>query len=188
MAGHDLFVTREEFVELLASALGAGFRIQLNKNLPTPSPEYCATRSEVEQAIGQGQHAFLLERDDFSRYPVKIRHVTLDGKETWYPRAKEGGPVIEASYFAPFEREGERYVPSSLFACHTKIVTPGDRAVEPAGSAVVRALQALVAPIQSASQKVKSNRKSAFVSPGVQEALASGAKLAEPFTASEGPK
>ena len=181
-------MTREEFVELLASALADGFRIQLNKNLPTPSPEYCATRAEIERAVGQGQYAFLLERADFSRYPVEIRHVTLDGKETWYPRAKEGGPVIEASYFAPFEKEGERYVPCSLFSCHTKIATPGDRTVEPAGSAVVKALLGLVAPMQSASQKVKSNRKSAFVSPGVQEALASGAKLAEPFTGSEGSK
>lgn len=178
MAGHDLFVTREEFVELLGSALAAGFRIQLNKNLPTPSPEYCATRSDIERAVGQGQHAFLLERDDFSRYPVEIRQVVLDGKETWYPRAKEGGPVIEAQYFAPFETEGERFVACSLFSCQAKIMTPGDRSVEPAGSAVVKALLALVAPIQAASQKIKSNRKSAFVSPGVQQVLDSGAKLA----------
>lgn len=178
MAGHDLFVTREEFVELLGSALAAGFRIQLNKNLPTPSPEYCATRSDIERAVGQGQHAFLLERDDFSRYPVEIRQVVLDGKETWYPRAKEGGPVIEAQYFAPFELEGERWVACSVFSCQAKIMTPGDRSVEPAGSAVVKALLALVAPIQAASQKVKANRKSAFVSPGVQQVLDAGAKLA----------
>jgi hypothetical protein len=178
-----MFVTKHEFVELLASALADGFKIQLDKKLPTPAPEYCGTRADIEREVGQGQYAFLLERGDFSRYPVKIRQVVVNGKEFWYPRSKEGGPVIDACYFDPFQKEGERYVPCSLFSCHTKIVTPGDRTVEPAGSAVVKALLGLVAPLQSASQKVKSSRKSAFVSPGVQEALASGAKLAEPFTA-----
>ena len=182
MAEHDLFVTEKEFVELIASALDDGFRIQLNKNLPTPAPEYCATRAEIEQAVKQGQYAFLLERDDFTRYPVKVRQVVVNGKEFWYPRSKEGGPVIEAFYWAPFQRDGQTYVPCSLFASHTKIVTPGDRSHEPSGSAVVRALQALVASMQAASQRVKSHRKSAYVSPGIQEALAAGAKLAEPFT------
>jgi hypothetical protein len=75
MADHDLFIAKEEFISLLRSALASGFRVQVDRNLSSAEPEYCATELDVEQAVKNGQFAFLLERSDFSRYPVKLRAV-----------------------------------------------------------------------------------------------------------------
>lgn len=181
MADFDCFVTREEFLSLLQRALAEGYVVHVKRHLVAPIPEICRTAEDVASAMRDGQHAFLLEKPKVSRYPVELVPADRNGSRFWYARSKEGGPVIEAHYFSPFEKEGRRVVPCSLVTYHTQIINPKSGQLEAAGKPIKEAFSFLIAPLRKASRRVKSEKRSAMVSPGVDALLASGWSLAAPF-------
>ena len=181
MAELDVFISRAEYVEFLCAALASGYRIQSNKNLRSPEAEYCSSEADIRTAVDASQYAFLLEREDFSRYPVKLRSFERDGTVWWYPRAAEGGPAIETCHWAPYEKAGRRIVPCALLACPSSTIEPETRATERAGPALKAAFSELTAPLRKVCRRVKSARRSALVTPGIDELLASGWRLADPF-------
>lgn len=181
MADVDCFVTRDEFLGLLQGALAEGYVVHAKKHLVAPVPAICRTAEDVASAVMDGQHAFLLERPDLSRYPIELVPVDKDGSRFWYARSKEGGPVIEAHYFAPFEKEGRRVVACSLVTYHTQIINPKTGQFEAAGESIKEAFSLLLTPLRKASRRVKAEKRSAMVSPGVEALLASGWSLAAPF-------
>ena len=183
MAEFDYFVTADEYAELLEAAFADGFRLCLNKNFPGPQGEYVTEKEAIRGLLKSGQRAFLLERDDFSRYPIKLRPVTREGVELWYPRAKEGGPAIETYFWEPYSKDGSRFIACSLFTYHAKIENPTTGGPEPAGDAVKAAYRQLIALLRKRSRRTqsKSKKRSAYVSPGTEAMLAEGWKLAPPF-------
>jgi hypothetical protein len=185
MAEFDCFLILDEYIDLLEGALGAGFRLILDKNMRELKYEYVSERSAVRDLINPNQKAFLLERDDFSRYPVELRPIQRDGIPIWYPQAVNGGPVIETRFYFPFERDGERTVPCSSIAYSSMIVNPATREREPAGDSIKEAFNSLVLPLRKRSRKVRSKKRTAYVTDGVQAMLDAGWHLARPFDAAD---
>jgi hypothetical protein len=185
MAEFDCFLTRTEFAELLESALRDSFRLCINKNLPRPEREYVQEKEDIRRLLEANQFAFILEREDFSRHPVALRPIERDGVKLWYPRAKEGGPVIEAYFFAPYLENDDRFIPCSLITYSTKFVNPTTGLEEAAGGDVKHAYDALVGPLRKAFKRVRSTKRVAYVSPRVRRLIESGWKLAKPFEAEE---
>jgi hypothetical protein len=185
MAEFNCFVTEEDIVELLQKALGDGFKIYLDKTFPSPIAEVCADAEAVRGAVKHDQYAFLLEHPRFSRYPVGLRPIERNGERCWYPRSKEGGPVIEVHFFAPFNKGDLGFIPCSLLAYHTKIINPVTEEFEPAGEEIRRAFAALTSIFRRGSRRVRSKTRSAYVLPRVDAMLASGWNLAQPFTSAQ---
>jgi hypothetical protein len=133
--------------------------------------------------LKSGQSAFLLERDDFSRYPIRLRPITREGVKLWYPHAKEGGPVIETYFWGPYSKGEGKFIACSLFGYHAKIENPTTGEEERAGDAVKAAYEKLTAPLRKGSRRVRSpsGKRSAYVSPCTDAMLARGWKLAPPF-------
>jgi len=183
MAEFDCFVTADEYAELLEWAFANGFRLSLNKNLPEPQGEYVVQKKAIRGLLKSGQRTFLLERDDFSRYPIRLRRITRDGVERWYPRAKEGGPAIETYFWEPYWRGDTRFIACSLLTYQPKIDNPTTGEQEPAGEAVKTAYEQLIAPLRKSCRRTrsKSKNRSAYVSSGTETLLARGCKLAPPF-------
>lgn len=180
MAEANWFITEADLRELLEKALGGGYRISLNKNFKQPSQVLLEDAESCGESIKRGEHAFLLERDDFTRYPIGLREITKEGIRYWYPRAKEGGPAIEVYYFSPFEKAGRKVIPCSLISYHEKILNPANNREEPAGAAVKKAFSALLGELTRA-KKVKAVHSSANLSPRVLDMLSSGWELAAPY-------
>jgi hypothetical protein len=181
MAEFGCIITENEYSGFLEAALAGGFKLCLNKYLPRPEHEYVTERRAVPHLLHTKQYAFLLERDDFSRYPVRLIPIERKGVKVWYPRAKEGGPVIETYFWAPFTKGDARFIPCSLIACSAKIVNPMNGTLEPAGDAVKRAYNTLIAPLRKNFKKVRSTKRVAYVSPGAQAMIGAGWRLADPF-------
>src|SRR5271165_7469130 len=181
MAEFGCFITEDEYSDLLETALAGGFRLCLNKKMPRPEHQYVTEKGEVSHLLRTKQYAFLLERDDFSRYPVQLRRIERKGVKAWYPLTNEGGPVIETYFWAPFTKDAARFIPCSLIACSTRIVNPMDGRLESAGDAVKSAYNALIAPLRKCFKKVRSTKRVAFVSPGALEMTDAGWTLAHPF-------
>jgi len=181
MAELNCFITNAEFIGLLQGALADGYVIHSKRHLSSPMPAICHSAEEVASAVSGGQHAFILERPEVCRYPIELVPVEGNGSRFWYARSKEGGPVIEAHYFAPFEKVGRRVVPCSLVAYHTRIINPRTGQLEAAGEPIKVAFSLLLAPLRKTSRRVKSAKQSAIVSPGVDALISSGWSLAPPF-------
>lgn len=181
MAELDYFCTRAEFTSLLKEALAAGYKVQMKKHLSAPKLQYCATVDDVECAVAGGQHAFLLERDDLTRYVLKPQSAERDGVPFWYVRPKEGGPLIEMYFFSPYEREGRKVVPCSLISYHQRVINPSTGEPEPAGQAVKVAFGDLVRGLRTQSRRVRWTSRMALVSPDVESMLAEGWTLDAPF-------
>ena len=181
MAEFNCFLNKTELVEFLANALRDGFTVWLNKNYPRPTAEPCANAQDIRAAIENRQFAFLLERPDFTRYPLSLRAIERHGQRMWYPRAKEGGPMIEVYFFEPFTRENRGLIPCSLLSYHPKIIVPTTGEFEATGEEVKRAFGSLCAGLRGQSRRVRSKTKTAYVMPGIEAMLAAGWSLAEPF-------
>jgi hypothetical protein len=181
MAEFDHFCTKDELVALLQTALIDGYVILAKKHLSRPAPEVFTTAEEIAEAVRKGQYAFLLTRPDITRYPVEPILFREDDRQFWYLRPKEGGPVIEIYFFAPFEKNGRRVVPCSSFSYHGKIIRPHDGEYEPSGESIKKAFNSLISSLRKKSRRIQSVKRSAYVSLGVDKLLASGWKLAAPF-------
>ena len=181
MAELDCFLTEDEFIGLQEKALDDGYEISLNKNLRQAVPEFVRSGEEVRARVKEGQYSLLLGRSDFTRHPVALRPIERGGQSYWYPRAKEGGPVIEIHYFAPFEKGGKKIVPCSLLSYQERIVNPSTRKQEEAGEPIKKAFAALFADLRGKSRRVKSASRAAYVSPGVDALISEGWSLGPPF-------
>lgn len=187
MAEFYYFCTKNEFVGLLHASLIDGYVVHVNKHLAVPISTICTTVEEINSAIDDGQQAFFLARPDITRYPVELISVEReDGSLFWYPRSREGGPVIEAYFWSPYEKNGRRIAPCSLLTYHAKIINPDSGQFEPSGVAIKQAFGELVTSLRKRSRQVKAATRSAFVSPGMDAMLASGWVLAPPFEANAG--
>ncbi len=186
MADLDYFITRDEFATLLEASFDNGFRLCINKNVPWPKHECIEMKESIRPVLESKQHAFMLERADFSRYPVRLRSIEREGVTLWYPRTKEGGPVIEIYFFAPFAKDDARFIPCSLITYHTTIVNPVTGLEEPAGETIKRVYDELVLPIRERFKCVRSAKRTAYVSPGAQAMVEAGWQLAPPFDAKKG--
>jgi hypothetical protein len=182
MAELDCFITLDEFADILGRALDEGFSLCLNKNVLDPQYEYVNQKESVRELLHQKQYAYILERKDFTRFPAQLRPIQREGSTVWYPRPREGGPNIEAYFFGDYVKEGLRFVACSLFAHGTKILNPSTGREEPAGGEVNKAFQSLLAPLKREAARVRSTKRTAYVSAGVQVMLKSGWRLAPPFT------
>jgi hypothetical protein len=181
MAEFDYFLTQGEFVRLLEAAVVTGYVVHVKKHLPTPMPQLCRTTEEISAAVGTGDCSFLLERSDMSRYPIELIRVDKSGSQFWYPRPKEGGPVIEAYFYPPFEKGDRRVVPCSLLTYHAKIINPNTGQFEPAGDVIKSAFRSMISGLRKASRQVRAVKRSAFVSSGVDAMIKAGCVLAPPF-------
>lgn len=180
MPEFDCFCTKDEFAHTLQEAMLEGYGVHVRRHLSEPHSVVHRDPSAVVPALEAGSAAFLLERADITRYPIGLVAVDGTGVREWALRSKEGGPVIEAYFWAPYQRENRRIVACSLFSYHSKIRRP-DGIEEPAGDGVRRAFRKLIAPLRLRSRMMKGKTKSAFVTPGVDERLASGWVLAAPY-------
>jgi len=181
MAELDIFCTKGEFDALLRGAVGKGYIVHVKRHLPTPNPALCESPEGLLTALGQGVHAFFLERKDVSRYPLALERIDKAGTTFWYERSKEGGPVIEAYFFAPFENIDGRFVACSLLTYHSKIINPYTGQAEAAGDSIKEAFIELVSGLKRVCRRVKATKRSALVSPGVDVLLRDGWSLAPPF-------
>lgn len=183
MAEFAYFWTKREMLDFLCAAFNAGYTVQVNKDMPTPTHAICNTIGEIEAAVGRREFAFILTRADITSYPFKFRQFARDGVDLWYFRTRVGGPCIEIYSADLYERDGKQIVPCSTLAYHSKILHPDTDQFEPAGDAIVKEFNAMIAPLRKKAKKVKSTKRTAYVSPGVVVLLASGYVLATPFEA-----
>jgi hypothetical protein len=181
MSDFDCFCSATEFVDLLAGSLVNGYTIHINKNTVQPIAEICTTGDSLRLAFEAKQYSYILTRNDFTRYQIKLRSILRSGVEYWYPRAKEGGPVIETHFFAPYEKDGCKFIPCSLISYHSKIINPIMNRLELAGNAVKEAFEELVSDLRKRSRRVRCKTRSAFVSPEVDVMLSAGWTLGPPF-------
>ncbi|MDM4769256.1 hypothetical protein [Solimonas sp. SE-A11] len=177
----NIFITKKELETLLRKAHVDGFKIQESKKLPSPNAEYCLSEADIASALARKQHAFLLEHDDFMRNPIEIMHVKRGVREFWHPFSSVGGPVIEVHYFEPFEENGQLIVPCSLFSYLSKTKNPQSGMAENAGKDIKRVFSDFITPLKESSRKVVSTKRSAYVTPQVEDLLKCGWKLAYPF-------
>jgi hypothetical protein len=181
MAEFDYFWTKQEMLDFLSAAFTAGFTVYNYKDVATPEFVICNSASEIEAAVGQREFSFVLTRADITRYPFKMSKFVRDGDERWYFRTRVGGPCIETYFWDLYERDGKRVVPCALITYHGKILHPETDQFEPAGDEIKKVFNAMVTPLRKKARKVKSIKRTAYVSPGVDALLASGYVLAAPF-------
>ena len=136
-----------------------GLPAESEQTLARTKSEYVSQTIDVRRTFTADQRAFLLERDDFSRYPLELRPITRAGVRMWYPSTINGGPAIETHFYFPYERDGRRIIPCSLIAHSRVIVNPTTRTKEPAGDAVKAAFNTLVAPLKRRFQRVRSAKR-----------------------------
>lgn len=181
MAEFNYFLTKCELVDILERAIEHGYTIQLNKNLDRPVPIFLRDLASIEYAIQNKDFAFVLTRNDLTRYPFKFEHFTRDGETFWYFRTRVGGPCIEIYFWNPYEKNGVRYVPCAEIAIYSKILHPETDEEELAGVAAKSLFSFFISPLRKSSKKVKSVKRTAYVSSGVMALLDSGYVLNEPF-------
>ncbi len=177
----DYFCTKHELVAVLEQALRSGFHIKVKAQRDAPIPIICRSVADIQDTVNRGSASFLLEREDFTRYPLEMIEGKRKESRFWYFRAKEGGPVIELYFFAPYVKDGTRYIPCSLLSYHDKIVNPSNGQIEAAGAEVRRVFSSLAEPLKASSRRISSLKRAAFVSPGVDHELTTGCLLAKPF-------
>jgi hypothetical protein len=182
MPEFDYFITADEYAAVLVAAFGAGFRLCLKKQSLKAKLEYVAESREIHELIKAKQHAFLLERDDFTRCPVELRTTVRnrDGRRVWYPSVMDGGPVIETYFWHPYTKEGVSVVPCSLIAYGRKFFNPGTGHEELAGEPTKEAYDSIVVPLRKSFRRVQSAKgiQVAYVSPSVDAMLDAGWRLA----------
>jgi hypothetical protein len=183
MAEFNYFWTKQEMLAFLNAAFEAGFTIHNYKDVATPTLVICNSGSEIAAALAHHEFNFVLTRADITRHPFKLSPFMRDGAELWYFRTRVGGPCIEVYFNDLYERDGRQVVPCTLLAYHAKILHPETDQFEPAGDAIKKEFNAMIAPLRKKAKKVKSIKRTAYVSPGVVSLLASGYVLAKPFDA-----
>jgi hypothetical protein len=181
MAEFDYFGTKSEILAYLKAALAAGFTIYSHKAVSTPDFVICDSDAGVEAAVLRHEFIFVLTRPDITRYPFKFSSFKRDGVELWYFRTVVGGPCIEVSFHDVYARDGKRVVPGTYFAYHSKILHPETDEFEPAGDEIKKVFNAMIAPLRKKARKVKSIKRTAYVSPSVEGLLKTGYILAKPF-------
>ena len=92
----------------------------------------------------------------------------------WTPDPQYSGPLIDLSFGAPFERDGIRGIPVATISHYANIFNPVTRQSEPVGDAVRNAYKEIVDPMRKHFKKVKFTKRTAYVSPGVDEMLQAG--------------
>ena len=161
----NVFLTTEEVINLLVGCIASEYRVQAVKNMSEPARQYCSDEKSIRNELGTGHRSFLLERDDFTRYPIRLRSIKKGEEVLWYPRAKEGGPAIEVVFFPPFERDGSGRVPCSLISHHKYIINPAGEE-EAAGSPIAESFATLARLVAVGARRIKLPSRVAYVSPG----------------------
>lgn len=176
----DIFVTRNEFSEIMSDIMMEGYIIYPNKNVSVPHLDQYTSYSEFFEDFNSGVNAFLLKHDDFSRYPMKLRPIIKNGQDFWYPRSKEGGPFIEMYYFEP-QAGSNKILSASLLSVHDKIISPITDIQEPAGNNTKIAFLKIKEYIKNKFKQIKIKRHTAYISNEVVILLKNGWRLAAPF-------
>lgn len=181
MAEFDYFWTKQEMLDFLKAAFAEGFTVYNYKDVATPDFVICDSAAALEAALQRREFNFVLTRADITRHPFKMSKFIREGVELWYFRTRVGGPCIEFYFWDLYERDGKRVVPCGLLTYHSKILHPETDQFEPAGDAIKQVFNAMIAPLRKSASKVKSAKRTAYVSPGVATLLAAGYVLAAPF-------
>lgn len=181
MAEFYYFWTKQEMLAFLNSTFEAGFTVHINKDVTTPTFVICNTAADIEVAVLQREFSFVLTRADITRYQFKLRSFMRDDVEFWYFNPRVGGPCIEVYFYDIYEDAGKSVVPSTLLTYHSKILHPETDQFELAGEAIKMEFNAMTALLRKKAKKVKSIRRTAYVSPGVVTLLKSDFVLAKPF-------
>ncbi|WP_156401366.1 hypothetical protein [Duganella sp. Root1480D1] len=182
MAEFNLFCTEKDLVTLLYEALENGCKVQWKIPLPTPSAKYCTSFDEISAAVLAGGHAFLLEHESFTKYPVSLLEYEREGMKYWTARAAEGGPVIEIHFFFPFVKNGVSVIPCSLISFLDRIENPATGEREMSGDAIKRYYAGFVKPIRKGSRRVSSGKRVAYVTNNADDMLKEGWHLATPYS------
>lgn len=174
MAQLDFAVTKDEYALLLEELFDKGHKLCIKKHYTDTKPEYVAAKSDIRQLLDAKQYHFYLERPDYSRYPVKTRSFMRKGVQMWAPDPQYCGPLISLGFWAPYERDGFRAIPVSAIDHYASIYHPVTEESEKVGDAVRKAYKEIVDPMRKRFRKVKFTKRTAYVSPGVDEMLQSG--------------
>jgi hypothetical protein len=177
MAQIDFSICDFEIDALVEFIFSTGSTLAYNLDYDNPHEKTAKTLNEFI-GINIRKGLFFIRNNTFSREPLSFRGIEKNGKRIFFIEQKVGGPTLELFLTQEYCEDGVEFIASSFLSHYPYYISSFDETIYIEVSSQQRLLfKEITNFIKKRSKKIKSKKRTYFLSQAVIQKIKSGAKL-----------